>query len=68
MCLCVFAPCACPGLVSEPTFQREAHEATERAGRTKARVFQEPEADEAADGPARTRGADPQRPLLVLWR
>lgn len=58
----------CPGLVPEPTFQREAHEAAERAGRPEACIFSEPEADEDAGGQARTRGAHPQRPLLLLWR
>lgn len=63
MCACV-----CPGLVPEPTFQREAHEAAERAGRPEARVLPEPEADEDAGGPAGARGADPQRAFLLLWR
>lgn len=63
MCVCV-----CSGLVPEPTFQREAHEAAERAGRPEARVFPEPEADEDAGGPAGARGADPQRALLLLRR
>lgn len=60
--------CVCPGLVPEPSFQREAHEAAERAGRPEARVFPEPEADEDAGGPTGARGAHPQRALLLLWR
>lgn len=60
--------CVCPGLVPEPTVQREAHEAAERAGRPEARVLPEPEADEDAGGPAGARGADPQRALLLLRR
>lgn len=58
----------CPGLVPEPTFQREAHEAAERAGRPETCVLPEPKADEDASGQAGARGADPQRALLLLWR
>lgn len=43
MCLRV-----CSGLVPEPTLEREAHEAAERAGRPEARVLPEPEANEGA--------------------
>lgn len=62
--VCVFAA----GLVPEPSFQREAHEAAERAGRPETRLLPEPQADEDAGGQARTRRADPQRPLLLLRR
>ena len=65
MCVCV---CVCPGLVPEPTVQRETHEAAERAGRQEARVLPQPEADEDAGGPAGARGAHPQRALLLLRR
>lgn len=58
----------CPGLVPEPTFQRETHEAAERAGSAETRVFPEPEADEDAGGPTGARGAHPQRALLLLRR
>ena len=60
--------CVCLGLVPEPTFQREAHEAAERAGCAEARVFPQPEADEDAGGPVGARGAHPQRALLLLRR
>lgn len=68
MYVCVSYVCVFPGLVPEPTFQREAHEAAERFGRQEARVFPEPEADEDVGGPAGAGGAHPQRALLLLWR
>lgn len=58
----------CSGLVPEPSVQREAHEAAERAGRAAARLLPQPEADEDVSGPAGARRAAPQRTLLLLWR
>lgn len=68
MRVCVCVRPRVPGLVPEPSFQREAHEAAERAGRPETRVFPEPEADEDAGGPARARRAHPKWPILLLWR
>lgn len=66
--VCVSVRARVPGLVPEPSFQREAHEAAERTGRPETRVFPEPEADEDAGGPARARRAHPKWPILLLWR